>query len=233
MKIEYIRIENIPAILWGERAEKLFLAIHGDQSHKADEVITIFAEVAVDKGYQVLSFDLPEHGGRKEEPRLCTAKNCAEDLEKIMKYAQALSNHMNLFGCSLGAYFGMLAYQNEPIEQALFLSPVVDMKRLIENMMMWFDVDKERLEREKKVQTPIQTLSWDYYQYVLQHPIKWEKPTAILYGRMDTLVELDCISSFSNHAGAELTILEDGEHFFHTKEQLEFFERWLETEISV
>ena len=43
-------------------------------------------------------------------------------------------------GAASGAYFGLLACRGFPLEQALFLSPVVDMERLIGNMMGWFQV---------------------------------------------------------------------------------------------
>ncbi|MGF7012115.1 acetyltransferase-like isoleucine patch superfamily enzyme/pimeloyl-ACP methyl ester carboxylesterase [Lachnospiraceae bacterium PF1-22] len=224
---QVLAIENIPSVLWGPKTDNLLIVVHGNQSHKTDVAITIAAELAVERGYQVLSFDLPEHGERKEEDRLCDAKNCVEDLQKIIQYACTLSEHISLFGCSLGAYFSMLAYQDEPIEKALFLSPIVDMKRLIENMMEWFEVSQERLEREGEVATPINNLYWDYYQYVLQHPVKWHKPTAILYGSKDELTEYEVVNDFAEECNASLTILEDSEHFFHTAEQLAFLRGWL------
>ena len=34
MKIERIKINNIPAIIWGEKSSKVFIAIHGNMSNK-------------------------------------------------------------------------------------------------------------------------------------------------------------------------------------------------------
>ena len=59
MKIEKIKINNIPSIVWGEKSSKVFIAIHGNMSNKEDEVIKILAEKTISKGYQLLSFDLP------------------------------------------------------------------------------------------------------------------------------------------------------------------------------
>lgn len=224
---QILTIENIPAVLWGPKRDNLLIAVHGNQSHKTDVVISLVAELAVERGYQVLSFDLPEHGERKDENRICDAKNCVEDLKKIIQYVRTLSDNISLFGCSIGAYFSMLAYQDESIEKALFLSPIVDMKRLIENMMEWFEVSKERLEREGEVATPINNLYWHYYQYVLQHQVKWHKPTAILYGSKDELTEYEVINDFVEKSNASLTILENSEHFFHSAEQLAFLRGWL------
>lgn len=225
MEKKLFSIETIPSILWGPESDKLLLAVHGNQSNKAD--FEIPAKVAVEKGYQVLSFDLPEHGDRKEEPRLCDAQNCVEDLRQVMKYARTLSDNISVFGCSIGAYFSLLAYQDDPIQKTLLLSPIVDMKRLIEDMMKWFDVSKARLEKEREIVTPINTLYWHYYQYVLCHPVKWDKQTDILYGSKDELTEHKTIKTFAEGCNASLTVLEGGEHFFHTGRQLDFLEKWL------
>lgn len=227
MENSLLKIDGIPSMLWGPASDKLLIAVHGNQSNKADTVIQIVAETAVQKGYQVLSFDLPEHGDRKEENRLCNAQNCAEELHIIMKHAHTLSDNISVFGCSIGAYFSMLAYADEPIRQALFLSPVVDMARLIRNMMTWFNVSEERLEKEQAIPTPINTLYWDYYQYVLSHPVRWDKPTALLYGEKDELCEYAVVKEFAKKHRASVTVVKNSEHFFHTDEQLDFLREWL------
>lgn len=54
-------------------------------SSKSDLPITILAEEVTPLGYQVLSFDLPEHGHRKSEATLCKVENCISDLKKDME----------------------------------------------------------------------------------------------------------------------------------------------------
>lgn len=227
------KIETIPAILWGNKSDKLFIAIHGNMSNKADDAIVIFAEEAVKKGYMVLSFDLPEHGDRKNENYACTVQNCVKDLNTIMHYANSLSNNISLFACSIGAYFSLLAYNAEPIEQCLFLSPVVNMERIINNMMTWFNISEDKLKAQKEISTPIgQTLYWDYYCYVKEHPItNWNNATSILYGSEDNICEFDIVSAFSKHFKCDLKLLDHGEHYFHTKEQLDFFRLWIKKHI--
>jgi len=90
-------IEGIPAILWGKPSNKLFIAVHGNMSSKDDEVIVIFAEEAIGKGYQVLSFDLPEHGDRKREDSICTVQTCVSDLTAIAGHAQTISSNISVF----------------------------------------------------------------------------------------------------------------------------------------
>ena len=65
MKQQVLNISGIPAILWGPPSERVLIAVHGDQASKSDPCIALLAEVAVERGLRVLSFDLPEHGERQ------------------------------------------------------------------------------------------------------------------------------------------------------------------------
>lgn len=230
MKIERTKINNIPAIIWGEKIQKVIIAVHGNMSNKEDEVIKILAEDATSKGYQVLSFDLPEHGERKlDTAYLCKVQNCVKDLKSIIEYAKTSYNEINLWACSMGAYFSLLAYKDEKIKQCLFLSPVVNMKIIIDNMMLWSNTTEEELIKKKEIKTDFgQTLYWDYYLYVKENPItNWNKKTYILYGSKDNMQNEEIIKSFSDKFNCELTILEGGEHYFHTEEQLKYYKEWL------
>ena len=223
-------IENIPAALWGESGDKIMVAVHGNSSNKADEPIVLLAGEAVPLGYQVLSFDLPEHGERNNEPTLCKVQNCVQEIHRIMDFAARQAGQVSLFACSMGAYFSLLACRDLPVRQSLFLSPIVDMKRLIDNMMTWFDVSPERLRAEQEIALPAigQTLYWDYYCYVRDNPVTaWESPTAILYGEADNLCEYEVITSFAQRFGCSLTVMKHGEHYFHTPAQLDYYRRWL------
>lgn len=216
-------------MLWGSDSDRAFIAVHGNMSNKEDTVIRILAEEAERHGYQTLSFDLPEHGERSNEGTPCKVQNCVSDLRKVMDFSRSRYQNISLFACSFGAYFSLLEYEREEFMQALFLSPVVDMKRIIQNMMLWFGVTEDRLKEEQEIQTPIgQTLYWEYYRYVLDHPIeRWNCATSILYGANDNLCERDTIDAFVNQFGCKLEVLQAGEHYFHTPEQLEYYSKWL------
>lgn len=180
--------ESPPCV--GPPSDGAVVAVHGNLSHKADTPIQLLAEAASARALQVLSFDLPGHGGRKDEPAPCRIQVCVPELRAVMGYAKKRWAHVGLFACSLGACFSLAAYADEPLEQALFLSPVLDMRRLIENMMGWFGVTQERLCRERAIETPTgETLYWDYYCYVKEHPVRrWDTPTSILCGGRDRAV---------------------------------------------
>ncbi len=122
MKIDKIKINNIPSIIWGEKSNKVFIAVHGNMSNKEDEVIKILAEKVVEKGYQLLSFDLPEHGERKDDTiYLCKVQNCVKDLKQIIEYANKNYEEINLWACSMGAYFSLISYKDEDIKNSVFL----------------------------------------------------------------------------------------------------------------
>lgn len=234
MKKINFNIENIPAIEWGEKSNHVFIAVHGNMSNKNDTVIQILADVATKKGFQVLSFDLPQHGDRKEQSTLCKVQICVKELDLIIKYAKSKWSKISIFACSIGTYFSLLAYKNENLIQSLFLSPVVDMKRIIINMMTAFNITNEELKDKQEIKTPIgETLYWDYLCYVNKNPIDyWNCSTAILYGANDTICEYDSIIEFTNKFKCNIEIVENGEHFFHTDKQLNIFKNWLDKHIN-
>lgn len=229
MKKLELKINNIPAILWGEKSTAVFIAVHGNMSHKADEVISILAEEATAKGYQVLSFDLPEHGERKDEDRICNVQNAVADLEAIMQYVKEQYQEISLWACSMGAYFSLLAYQQYHVKQTLFLSPVIDMQQVIENMMYYANIKEEQLKQDKIILLDFgPTLYWDYYCYVKEHPIQtWNTNLSILYGKKDTIENKETVEDYCLQSHGDLTIMENGEHFFHTQEQLQYYKNWL------
>ena len=133
-----------------------------------------------------------------------------------------------LIANSIGAFFSMNALGEKNISQAMFISPIVNMEQLIANMMMWSHVTENELEIKKEIPTEFgETLSWEYLCYVRKHPIKWSVPTCILYGENDHLTSRETISGFADRIGADLTVMEDGEHWFHTAEQMKVLDHWI------
>lgn len=137
-----------------------------------------------------------------------------------------------LIANSIGAFFSMNALAEKKISKALFISPIVNMENLITNMMIWSNVTEEKLCSEKEISTDFgETLSWEYLCYVRKHPIKWNIPTCILYGENDNLTSIETVSGFSEQIGAILTVMNDGEHWFHTDKQMEFLDNWIRNSI--
>ena len=133
-----------------------------------------------------------------------------------------------LIANSIGAFFSMNAGINAMLRCAYFISPVVDMEQLILNMMSWADVTEKELEEKGSILTLFgEDLSWEYLCYVREHPVSWTVPTRILYGSRDNLTSYETISAFAKTHGAELTVMEEGEHWFHTEGQMRFLDNWI------
>lgn len=219
-------IGNIPVIIWGEKSDKVYIYVHGKMSDK--ESAETFAQIAEGKGYQTISFDLPEHGERKDTDYRCDIWNGISDLQQISAYTFANWKSVSLFACSLGAYFSLHAYKDIVFEKCFFLSPIVNMEYLIQNMFLWFHVTEEMLYTKKEIPTPIDTLSWDYYQYVKDNPVsEWKSPTCILYGGKDNLQSLQVIEDFAKSNSAALTISECSEHPFMGDGDDEIVKGWI------
>ena len=138
-----------------------------------------------------------------------------------------------LIANSIGAFLSLHALAGKKISQAMFISPIVNMEKLIMDMMMWSNVTEDDLQNKKEIHTKFgETLSWEYLCYVRSHPIEWSIPTCILYGGKDNLTSRETITEFTNQIGADLTVMEDGEHWFHTDEQIKFLDNWISNSIS-
>ena len=217
---------SIPAVLYGEPAPKVWLYLHGKCGCK--EEAEAFARIVCPGGAQVLAMDLPRHGERKDSTEDFVPWDTVPELKQLLSYARTSWIQVALRCTSLGAWFALLAFGKERLDKALFVSPVLDMERLIRDMMGWAGVSRERLEEAGEIPTEFgETLSWRYLQYAQAHPItNWNTPTAVLYAGRDGLTGRGTVDRFVRRFGCELTVMEDGEHWFHMPEQLEVLTRW-------
>lgn len=225
MKTERFTLKNIPLLLIGEPSRKVYLYVHGKNGSKEEALD--FAELACPAGYQVLALDLPEHGERKNAPERLLPWVVLPELQLIYQYAKVHWRSVSLRATSIGAWFSMLALQAKPLRSALLLSPVVDMENLITNMMQWANVSEAQLKEAGEVSTDFdETLSWQYLCWVREHLYRWKAPTQVLYGARDNLTSRAVLEQFKQRTGAHLTIMEEGEHWFHTELQLAVLQEW-------
>ncbi|WP_369283085.1 alpha/beta hydrolase [Oscillibacter sp. GMB15532] len=178
----------------------------------------------------MLAIDLPEHGERRGGESDFAPWHVVPELRSVLAYAQQRWAHIALRATSIGAWFSMQAFAGEPLEKALFVSPVLDMEQLIRNMMLWAKADEKRLEQEGEIHTDLgETLSWRYLQYAREHPVTaWNTNTAILYADKDNLTGRTTVDEFVHRFSCVLTVMENGEHWFHTPEQLTLLQSWEE-----
>ena len=141
-------------------------------------------------------------------------------------------NKIYLIANSIGAYFSLISLTDMPIEKAMMISPIIDMESIILNMMKCENVTEDELMLEKEIETSFgESLSWEYLSYVRKNTIHWDIPTNILFADNDNMTSVDTMTNFANKINANLTTMKDGEHWFHTDEQMNFLDKWFKENI--
>ncbi len=192
----------------------LVLYIHGKGglAAESEHYKNLFPE------YEVLGMDY----------KTFTPWETGKEIHEAVKDVKSKYENIILIANSIGAFFSMNAQIENLIQKAYFISPIVNMEKLIRNMMSWAKVSEEELKRRKVIPTDFsEDLSWDYLQYVKNHPVKWDVPTKILYGEKDNLTSFENMQAFAESHKASLTVMKGGEHWFHTEEQMAFLDKWI------
>lgn len=162
--------------------------------------------------------------------RTFTPWETGAEIRSAVEELKAEYDKIILIANSIGAFFAMNAGIDSLIEKAYFISPIVDMERLIADMMAYANVTEDELKEKGIIPTSFgEDLSWEYLSYVREHPITWNTPTAILYGSKDNLTSYETVAGFAERHNAKLTVMENAEHRFHTEEQMRFLDHWIKS----
>ena len=233
MQKSAIEIRGIPAAVWGNRSEKVYIYAHGQDGSKEDA--ELLASVVCEQGRQVISFDLSGHGQRRHEPASCDLRRAILEFCEILSYAKKRWDEVALFAVSLGAWLGLQSFRDEKLSDCLFLSPILDMKYVISNIMRRAGVSEERLKQERMILIPAgQPLFWEYWSFVLNNPItKWETPSRILYAENDDMTPLCIVRNFAQKFDCDLSVMKNGEHWFHTPQQLDYLRSWIKSVVRI
>ena len=198
--------------------KKAVLYIHGKggSAAEADHYKELFTS------YEVIGLDY------KTNTPWETGQEISEAVDKLSDTYEEIV----LIANSIGAFFSMNGNIADKINRAFFISPIVNMEKLITDMMSWANVTEEDLQEKKYIETEFgETLSLEYLSYVREHPITWNVRTDILYGDKDNLTAIHTIKEFAKEHNTTLTVMEQGEHWFHTEEQMTFLDNWIRTNL--
>ncbi len=193
---------------------KAVVYIHGKGGNagEAEHYKPLFPE------YKVIGFDYQSN----------TPWEAAEEFPAYIRLLQKEFDSVIMIANSIGAFLAICTLHDIPIEKVYFISPIVDMERLIMDMMQWAGVQEEELREKGTIETSFgETLSIEYLNWVRNHPVCWSVPTSVLYGSNDNLQSANTIKAFAERTGADVTVLENGEHWFHDKEQMAFLDEWI------
>lgn len=126
-------------------------------------------------------------------------KETGKEIHDYVEKLKSRYENIILIANSIGAFFSMYADLEGLIQKAYFISPIVSLEGFVCDQPQWMN---------------------------LGNPA-WNIPTAILYGSRDNLTSLETINGFAKKHNAGLTIMEGGEHWFHTEEQMQFLDDWI------
>lgn len=197
----------------------LIIYIHGKggSAHEAEHYFSVFPE---DK---VAGFDYQS----------ATPWEAQKEFQNFFDAVSRGYDKVYIIANSIGAFFTIYSLGDRRIKKAFFISPVVNMGKLISDMLLWSGSNENELKAQKEIHTSFgETLSWEYLEWVRNHPVQWDVPTEILYGSEDNLQSYETIKSFAEKFDANITVMKNGEHWFHTDEQMEFLDSWLKQVIK-
>ena len=169
-------------------------------------------------GSKVLGLDY-----RTDHPRETGA-----EIRAAAEKLAAESGRITLIANSIGAYYSLHAGIDPLVRRAYLISPILDMEKLITGMMAQAGVTETELQLKGVIPTSFgEDLSWAYLCWVRAHPLRWDAPTEILYGSLDTFTPRETAEAFAKARRAGLTVMEGGEHWFHTEAQTAFLDDWI------
>ena len=122
--------------------------------------------------------------------------------KEIHDYVEKLKSRYEniiLIANSIGAFFSLHADINNLVQRAFFISPIVSLKTFACDKPEWMNLGDPKLNI----------------------------PTAILYGSRDNMTSFETINNFAQKHGSSLTIMDGGEHWFHTEAQMQFLDNWI------
>ena len=205
-------------MLLGEKSDKIFLFIHGLNGDGSGAIR--FSKVAEKFGWQVYGITLPRDEIR---PEILIPK-----LQSTMEFLESQWKTISIRANSFGAWLSLISFRGKIFDRCLFVSPLLNMENFILNLMKLESISEEDLEREGEIDSKFGVrLSWKYLEFVRKNPVRSiSSKTRILHCSGDEVIPLDESKNFAAENSCELEILDGGEHWFHTDNQIKLLEIW-------
>ena len=103
--------------------------------------------IAVPLGWQVLAVDLPEHGERAgNSSARFDPWHSVPELHGIISSLRSKNKRVALRAVSIGAWFSLLAARGISLECCLLVSPLLNMERMIADMMRSANISEDTLK---------------------------------------------------------------------------------------
>jgi len=126
-------------------------------------------------------------------------KETGKEIHAFVESLKPQYENIILIANSIGAFFSLHADIKGFIQKAFFISPIVSLEGFVCDQPEWMNLGEP----------------------------EWNILTSILYGSRDTMTSLEAIKNFAKKHGSSLTIMDGGEHWFHTEAQMQFLDDWI------
>ncbi len=225
--IKKFNLNYIPAILYGEPSDKVYMYVHRRKGCKEDA--QRFYEIVKEDGWQVLSIDLPGCGEREESREKMTPWVVSPELTLLYSYAREHWKKVGLRADGLGAYFSLVSCQLKRFDKVLFVSPIVDMAEHIDGLMAEREVQQDELKALGNIEISKNlVLTWDYFLYAHDYPITvWDSPTEIICTTKETLFNQKVLEAFVDRFGCNVTIEQDCSYWFNESGEDDILRKWV------
>lgn len=221
MEVRTFPIGDIPAILFGPASARVYLFLHseGGQKEDAEE----FGKIAAAHGWQTLAVDIPRQSGT--DGQALYPGIMISELRKVYQYLSKNWRQIAVRADGLNAWYVMMALHDKPLEQCLFVSPVLDVQSAID-----YAVQSDSTQTDQIPPDEIE-LAAEYRIYAEQSPLcKWRVPTEILFAAGD--VNVWSVGDFGEPNPCKLTIEQNCGRAFAEPEERERLRAWEQRAIS-
>lgn len=205
------------------KEEKAVLIMHGFGSSKDGFTAAMLTEELPKKGIAALAFDFPAHGKSPVEGERFTLENCLADMASSEEALKRLvpKAEIGYFGSSFGAYMTLLYLASGKAggKKAFLRSAAVEMPDLLANRT---EAGKRLLERqgyimeEEEGMRPLKLTQRLFdgldANDVFQRYKQGMASLHMVHGTKDEAASFAAAKRFADLKGAELTVLEGGDH---------------------
>ncbi len=226
MIIQHFFISKIPALLYGEPSDRVFLYLHGQCGCKEDA--ERFAQAACQNQWQVASVAFPGYGERSQEQAVWEPEEILSELQDVMHELSEKWSKVALAACGLGAWFSLIAFANQPLQKILLISPILDLHSLAGAQKKSSQITGDFLPSDILQSLP--DSFWEFAKKYAALPTP-HAPTALIFGRQDSLTSFDAVESFVSKTHAKLTVLEEAGHRLSTPMELLLLDLWIQEQI--
>ena len=201
-----------------------------ETSVSSEKSIIIYIHPKEWKSLKIKDLESLKVGYAVKEIKLDTNK--IWEAEEVLKgkFVSLIENYQKMIvvASDLATFAVTEALSSFDIKKALFISPIADMFQHMFNLMNDYRITEKRLKAEKVIELENgEYLSYDVYMRVLNEDDKWNTPTEVLYGSMDSDVYIENVASFLENHNARLMIKQGADHSFSGKDNIKCMKNWI------